>query len=41
MRYAVAILYGTAQWFGEAVIGLFPLLMYELVHGFSTLPIYG
>jgi len=38
-RYVTAIFYGIAQWFGEAVVGFFPLLMYEYVHRFSTLPI--
>jgi hypothetical protein len=38
-KYVSAIFYGIAQWFGESVVGLFPLLMYESVHRFSTLPI--
>jgi hypothetical protein len=38
-RYIQAILYGLAQWLGEAVIGVIPLFMYELVNWYSKRPI--
>jgi hypothetical protein len=34
-----AALRGLGQWIGEAVIGLIPLIVYELVHRFSNLPL--
>lgn len=39
VRYFRAALYGFAQWLGEAVIGIIPLFMYELVHRYSKRPI--
>jgi hypothetical protein len=34
-----AALHGIGQWLGEAVIGVIPLIVYVLVHRYSTLPI--
>jgi hypothetical protein len=34
-----AALHGIGQWLGEAVIGLIPLIVYELVHRYSSLPL--
>jgi hypothetical protein len=38
-RYTLAILYGLAQWVGEAVIGVIPLFMYEMAFKYSQRPI--
>jgi hypothetical protein len=35
----MAALHGIGQWLGEAVIGLIPLIVYELVHRYSKLPL--
>lgn len=35
VRYAIAVLYGLAQWLGEAVIGVIPLFMYEMAFKYS------
>lgn len=34
-----AAIHGIGQWLGEAVIGLIPLVVYELVRQYSSLPI--
>jgi hypothetical protein len=34
-----AAFHGVGQWLGEAVVGLIPLIVYELVHRYSSLPL--